>query len=183
MASFIQLLLTALIFLPLTTLLSAVNNFSADSIQELLYRQGGVEEQVQILTRRIDHQDQMVHAFRRLIEKNQNNAELASLVARFNELEKEFSDAINQWNQLTGVLDEYKKAIAQLESHLLRLEKTVSHLVLALDQGSTTLYTIQKGDTLEKIARRFGTSISAIKQLNGLKNDSIIAGNSLKIAE
>jgi len=42
-------------------------------------------------------------------------------------------------------------------------------------------YTIQSGDTLTKIANRFGTSVSALKSANGLTSDLIVTGNTLSI--
>ncbi|ARN78307.1 hypothetical protein BST97_10080 [Nonlabens spongiae] len=42
-------------------------------------------------------------------------------------------------------------------------------------------YTVKSGEYLGKIASKFGTSVSAIKKLNGFKNDNINAGQSIKI--
>ncbi|MEN3040286.1 MAG: Stp1/IreP family PP2C-type Ser/Thr phosphatase [Bacteroidia bacterium] len=42
-------------------------------------------------------------------------------------------------------------------------------------------YTIQKGDNLLKIAELFGTSVSDIRKLNGLKDDNIKVGKKLKV--
>lgn len=40
---------------------------------------------------------------------------------------------------------------------------------------------IRKGDTLGSIARRYGTTVAKLKQLNGLKSNNITAGKRLKI--
>ena len=45
----------------------------------------------------------------------------------------------------------------------------------------TTLYKVQPGDTLSKIAARFKTTVQAIRQANNLRTDRIIAGASLRI--
>lgn len=43
-------------------------------------------------------------------------------------------------------------------------------------------YRIQRGDTLSQLARRFGTSVQALAQANGIKNVNLIyAGANLKI--
>ena len=48
--------------------------------------------------------------------------------------------------------------------------------------SSTQYYTIQPGDTLSEIARRFGTTVSALTRLNGISNpDKIYAGNRIRI--
>jgi len=44
-----------------------------------------------------------------------------------------------------------------------------------------TLYVVQQGDTLLRIAVKFGTSVAAIKLTNGLISDLIFAGQTLKI--
>jgi|GEM_PF-3515640 LysM repeat protein len=43
-------------------------------------------------------------------------------------------------------------------------------------------YIVQKGDSLDAIAKRFGTSIAALVELNGITNpDRLIEGTTLKI--
>jgi len=45
----------------------------------------------------------------------------------------------------------------------------------------TMYYTVKKGDTLEKISKKYNVSISAIKKANNLKGNNIKIGQSLKI--
>lgn len=47
---------------------------------------------------------------------------------------------------------------------------------------STKSYKVRRGDTLSSIARRFGTSISALKRLNGLRSSKIKIGQTLKVS-
>ncbi|RIH90199.1 Endolytic peptidoglycan transglycosylase RlpA [Calidithermus terrae] len=51
-------------------------------------------------------------------------------------------------------------------------------LSLALAQG----YRVQKGDTLYSIARRYGTTVEALKALNGLSGDVIRVGQVLQVS-
>lgn len=44
-----------------------------------------------------------------------------------------------------------------------------------------TYYRVRRGDNLISIARRFGTSVSKIKKLNGLRNSKILLGQKLKL--
>ncbi len=47
----------------------------------------------------------------------------------------------------------------------------------------TGMYTIAEGDDLYEISRRFGTTVKAIEELNGLKGATIDAGAQLKIPD
>jgi LysM repeat protein len=49
----------------------------------------------------------------------------------------------------------------------------------AVDSGST--HTVQSGDTLGKLAAKYGTSVAALKQVNNLKSDVIRIGQKLKL--
>ncbi|MCE9519386.1 MAG: LysM peptidoglycan-binding domain-containing protein [Verrucomicrobia bacterium] len=46
---------------------------------------------------------------------------------------------------------------------------------------TSTRYVVKKGDTLEKIARRYGISVSKLKSANGLKSGVVRTGRTLKI--
>jgi len=48
-------------------------------------------------------------------------------------------------------------------------------------KATTTSYTVRKGDTLGKIAKRHGVTVQQIKKANGMKNDNIRAGQTIKI--
>lgn len=51
----------------------------------------------------------------------------------------------------------------------------------AATPGATTAYTVKGGDTLGKIAKKFGTSPKAIRAANSLSGDKINVGQKLKI--
>ncbi len=44
-----------------------------------------------------------------------------------------------------------------------------------------TTHTVVRGDNLSKIAKRYGTTVEKIKKANGMKNDNIRAGQTLKL--
>lgn len=47
--------------------------------------------------------------------------------------------------------------------------------------ASTTTHTVKSGENLSKIAKKYGTTVAAIKKANGLKSDNINVGQKLKI--
>ncbi|MEM1502917.1 LysM peptidoglycan-binding domain-containing protein [Domibacillus sp. 8LH] len=47
---------------------------------------------------------------------------------------------------------------------------------------SNGLYVVQRGDSLGAIASRYGMTVAALKQMNGLKSDVIFVGQKLKVA-
>ncbi len=49
------------------------------------------------------------------------------------------------------------------------------------DSGSETTYTVKSGDTLHRIAKRFGTTVKGIESANGLSTTRIKVGQKLKI--
>lgn len=49
------------------------------------------------------------------------------------------------------------------------------------DGGDSFLYTVRSGDTLWLLSRRFGTTVDAIKRLNGLTSDNLQIGQVLRI--
>ena len=50
-----------------------------------------------------------------------------------------------------------------------------------LVNGRPSLYLVNRGDTLSKIARRTKTSIEEVKQVNGLSSSRIYAGQVLRL--
>ena len=53
--------------------------------------------------------------------------------------------------------------------------------VTKIELGPHQEYTVQSGDTLSLIAQAFGTSVSKIKEMNGLKNDNLRIGQKLNL--
>jgi LysM repeat protein len=47
--------------------------------------------------------------------------------------------------------------------------------------GCANPYTVRKGDTLAKIARRCGVSVASLKKLNGLRGNTIWVGQALAL--
>ncbi|MFN3939348.1 MAG: peptidoglycan DD-metalloendopeptidase family protein, partial [Chitinophagales bacterium] len=60
----------------------------------------------------------------------------------------------------------------QLRSNTIALEKSTFKVIN--EKASTQYYTVRSGDTLSKIAGKYGTSVSQICKLNGISSKKII---------
>lgn len=47
--------------------------------------------------------------------------------------------------------------------------------------GTTTTHIVAKGDSLWGLARKYGTTVEAIQQANGMTNETVILGSTLQI--
>ena len=74
-------------------------------------------------------------------------------------------DAIKSLNGLTG--------------SLLNIGQVLK--IPSSDIGSYIEYTVRLGDTLWQLSRRYGTTVDAIRNLNGLSSDVLHIGQVLKI--
>lgn len=86
-----------------------------------------------------------------------------------------------------------KEKISAIEQDTSLLHRNIDNLQLAMNALTDAMqmkidpssggksYQVKNGDSLEKIAKAHGTTIKAIKELNGLTSDKIIVGAWLKI--
>lgn len=113
-------------------------------------------------------------------------------------LQEKLKTTLYYFGEITGVYDtETEEAVRtfQLNNQVIATGEMNDATWYALDnaytslidcniveQPSTTInYTIQKGDTLYSIAKKFNTTVNEIKTLNNLTSDMITVGNILKI--
>ena len=74
------------------------------------------------------------------------------------------------------------KSLNGLDSDLLRIGQKLK-VPVSQSAPSYTEYTVQSGDTLWSLAKRYHTTVDAIKQLNNLSSDLLRIGQILKIPE
>lgn len=90
-------------------------------------------------------------------------------------------------HQLQALQTEQEAKIQQLRADLLQLKAGVETLANALSSpqlpasSADGVYTVQSGDTLERIARRARVSVESLKKRNNLSSDHIIAGQKLQL--
>jgi LysM repeat protein len=90
----------------------------------------------------------------------------------------------NHGNETANALKQYKQKIADQGDSIDTLQKTLSTLMEAMQvsaSSSTKSYTVQSGDTLEKIAKRHKSTVREITNLNNLQNAKIFIGQTLRL--
>lgn len=101
-------------------------------------------------------------------------ADLKQLQAHANETATSLQAMKQKLGEQNGTIENLQSAIQTLiEALQVKLEIPVS--------GKT--YKVKAGDSLEKIARAHGTTIQAIKNINGMSSDKIVVGKTLLIPE
>jgi uncharacterized phage infection (PIP) family protein YhgE len=98
-------------------------------------------------------------------------------------------------NDLSSLVNDLSKTVSNLKEGsqaqalvIKELEQAMRGLTLALGgrgsvkgDGSGSIHVVRSGDSLEKIARQYGMSISELKELNSLKSNTIRTGQELLI--
>lgn len=111
----------------------------------------------------------------------------ASLDLNVSQMSSDIKQLQSHANETAKVLSQYKQKITELEGQLVKINKAMDSLLIALkieepnDSKETSLYVVKPGDSLDKIARKNKISIKRLKELNSLENDRIYTGQKLKI--
>ncbi len=93
---------------------------------------------------------------------------------------------VRRGDNLSKIAERFDVTVTQLKrlNHL-RGSRIVpgQKLRLRAADGETAVTVVRRGDTLSRIAGRHGTSVSALKRINDLKNDRIFVGQKLRLRE
>lgn len=92
----------------------------------------------------------------------------------------------NAWGVLAAIWLTIASSHAAHTTHTFRQQAVPLHSKTVTVARTSTAscpnpYTVRKGDTLAKIARRCGISVASLKKLNGLSGDTISVGQTLVI--
>ena len=70
-----------------------------------------------------------------------------------------------------------------MKKTIVRAVSTAAFLsVVYAGSAYASTHTVQKGDSLSKIASKYQTTVSELKSLNGLKSDMIFVNQTLKVS-
>jgi len=136
-----------------------------DALERLSARVKVLGEELAILREKVVNQEEAYARLEGMYSKEQKRDESA-----------EFCSAMQRR------LDELEKRFQGQQKEVANLRSALKMLLQSLDEdGVKEEYTVKAGDTLEKIASRFHTTIGAIKKTNRLKNDRIYVGQKLRL--
>lgn len=97
--------------------------------------------------------------------------EIDSLKKTLKQVGKKQNEILTDIRQLSTHANETTTALAQYKLKITEIEK----------QNKAQTYVVQAGDTLEKIARRFGTTVDELRVTNKIADDLIIVGMEISI--
>jgi LysM repeat protein len=119
------------------------------------------------------------------------------LVADLKQLKTHANETTHVLTQLKQKLSELEKTFEAQNENMANLQSAMQSLLAALDvktdlpppqalktdslRNDSKTYQVKSGDSLEKIARKTGTTIKELKELNGLTKDRIIVGQTLQL--
>ncbi len=90
-------------------------------------------------------------------------------------IEYGFIDNIKDQNKLLNYLDNYAEAVVKAIAEYTNTPY--------LEPNTSEQYTVQRGDTLYSISKKFNISINKLKELNNLESNTILPGQKLIIKE
>ena len=134
--------------------------------------------QLSLMEKRLDD---MEFRLGNLIQSTTADNDLSSLQAADENLSRRF-DALEK--KLEGRLNQMNAALVQVQKQRSAAPPPAPKAVKpAPAKPQTRLHTVQKGETLYKISRKYGMSVDELRKLNGIGQDfKIIAGQKLKVA-
>lgn len=163
--------------------------------------------ELQIIDGRIKHSEQALSSLKEQ-DLDKQKAKIDQIALSLQALEKKWANSEklstaeaeerqelkSHAKETTAALIQCKARLEELERELIasqrrfeeigKLKENIEHLVQTLRAGgSYKTYKIKPGDSLEKIAKSFKTSVEKIKKLNGLQQDLIVTGQELKIPD
>jgi LysM repeat protein len=108
-------------------------------------------------------------------------------IGKVNALDKKVSQLAYQLTDCSAKIASLEKAIEKqqaLLSEVAQLRGSLTSVIQSLqkqDSGKESVHKVKAGDSLEKIARMYKVSISALKEENDLSTDRIVVGQELRI--
>ena len=131
----------------------------------------------------VDHLSQQIATLERKISQMERSQERAIADLRqLNTLTSQTSQTLLEYKEKCRDLDQRFDELSKLKTTLTSISKSLSQKPAPTAEAAA-VYKIQPGDSLEKIARRYNTTVETLKRLNRLENDRIIVGKEIQLPE
>ncbi len=193
-----------------TALFSQDSNATSLSITNRLHN---CEVELNMLKKSIESQEDSCHTLERDVRslmkqvKESSKDSSSEAIKKAQGVEKQLDKLVSDMkqikthsNDLANTINDISTTVSKLEMKLetkveqqaksiQALEKAMRSLTLALKGGSSqeiasgTMYTVQSGDSLEKIAKKHHTSVQVLKEVNNLSSNTIRKGQKLQIPQ
>ncbi|MEC1436420.1 C40 family peptidase [Bacillus spizizenii] len=96
-------------------------------------------------------------------------------------ISKKYSMTVNELKKLNGLKSDLLRIGQVLKLKGSASSSSSSSSSVSTSSSSTSTYKVKRGDSLSKIAKQYGTTVSKLKSLNGLKSDVIYVNQVLKV--
>lgn len=176
----------------------ALQNIKAD-LEDLKHQMHNVSMDISIIEEKVNNQDLEFASFQdRLAAGNQAQqrvmkGSLVDVESKLDSLDKfqvgtlqDIRNLKENFNSLNSSLSQYKDKLNVAEKNVSSL-KTALESIMAVVQrdinisGNSITYKVQAGDSLDRISRRYNTTVEAIKKINDLDSDLIVIGQELRL--
>lgn len=142
-------------------------------------------------------QDELESHQSKLEQIQEQMQSLEKKIAGFEQLQsgeiKDLQQLLSHANETTAILSQYKERIVELEQdirqqnkrfeEIAKLKTQFDNIAKRLGQATAKMHKVRPGDSLEKIAKLYKTSVDRIKKENNLEQDMIVVGQELRIPE
>lgn len=170
------------------------------ALQQLKYSIGNIrnevdnhESQIQMFDQRLNHQEIAIESLREELYKKGTHTSTGLSETKLNAIVDDIKKMRSHAKDLTEAIQQSQKRIAHVEQAIEQQGLNIKNLQAAVksvleafdikDPAEPEFYQVKSGDSLDKIARRYKTTIQTLKDLNGLKNDRIRVGQKLKVPQ
>ena len=107
---------------------------------------------------------------------------LDHLIKRFDRIDiesKEIAKAVGLYKQKFQEVEKFFQSQNESVQELGRIKKSIKEI--REEANEIAFYRVKAGDSIEKIARLFGTTPEQIKKINQLHNDLILVGQEIRV--
>jgi chromosome segregation ATPase len=160
----------------------------ASSLRDFEYDLQSTQEEIREVGRKLEAQEAIVDALRDQLfqarEMNEKEARGAdgAFEGRIASIENNLKHTVSDLRTLQASIQDTSKVLSQMQKDMTHLQQAMKSLMGAFgSEGSSSTYKVKPGDSLDKIAKNQKVSVQEIKELNGLKNDRIITGQTLTL--